>query len=379
MYIYDIAGTPRLEHILTASDRTILSIAWNPHDPNIIACAIAEEEHNVLVWDVAAEALTKRLGAIARPAKHIGWSAHHAGELVTCSLHGVLTRATTHSGQREEVAWSSAAEGRHSTSSTIARQPGAPGAPDARAQVRALRLSPRVACRYALAFDSGLLLVLTGGHVTLDVAHKGEPLVDVQWDPLSDAYLLVGCATGTLHMYDVESRQPLQTFDQERGLTSLAWMPGVPGDFVTASDKTGVLRVWNVSQRAPKDTLRAEAGPLHAISFVEPTCRALCRFKSGAVGLCDLARRSWTMFGRAAHTDTVFAAQFKPADPDVLATCSFDGSVRIWDTRLNRLLRDLSDDDVGVLYALSWSPHDEARLVTTSSRGQALILSLIHI
>ena len=26
--------------------------------------------------------------------------------------------------------------------------------------------------------------------------------------------------------------------------------------------------------------------------FVEPTQRALCRFKSGAVGLCDLQKRS---------------------------------------------------------------------------------------
>lgn len=75
MYVYDIAGTPKLEHILTASDRTILSLAWSPHDPNAIAMAIAEEEANVLVWDLAAEELAKRLSAIAKPAKHIAWCA----------------------------------------------------------------------------------------------------------------------------------------------------------------------------------------------------------------------------------------------------------------------------------------------------------------
>ena len=131
--------------------------------------------------------------------------------------------------------------------------------------------------------------------------------------------------------------------------------------------------MWNVSHRAPTDTIKAEAGPLQAISFIDPTPQALCRFKSGAVGLCDVSRRSWTMFGRAAHTDTVFAAAFKPADPNMLATCSFDGSVRIWDTRQSRLHRDLVGDDVGVLYAVCWAPHDETRLVTTSSRGQVHI------
>ena len=54
-------------------------------------------------------------------------------------------------------------------------------------------------------------------------------------DPLSDGYLLVACRSGTLHMYDVESKQPLQTFDQEKAVTSVAWVPGVPGDFITAS------------------------------------------------------------------------------------------------------------------------------------------------
>ena len=73
MYIYDITGTPRLERILTASDRTIYSISWSPHDPNVIAMAVAEEEHNVLVWDVASESVSKKMSAIAQPAKFISW------------------------------------------------------------------------------------------------------------------------------------------------------------------------------------------------------------------------------------------------------------------------------------------------------------------
>ena len=149
----------------------------------------------------------------------------------------------------------------------------------------------------------------------------------------------------------------------------IAWVPDVPGDFVTVSDKTGVIRVWYVSNRQPKDTLTAEAGPFQGISFVHGTQRALCRFKSGAVGLCDLSKRTWVMFGKAAHTDTVFNAAFQPADPNMLATCSFDGSVRIWDTKQARLFRDLVGEEVGVLYAISWPPPIQ-RLVTCSSKGE---------
>ena len=83
--MYDITGTPRLERILTASDCTILSIAWCPHDPNIIAMALAEDSHNIVLWDVAAEMVTKRLSAIAQPAKYLAWYATYP-LLVLCCL-----------------------------------------------------------------------------------------------------------------------------------------------------------------------------------------------------------------------------------------------------------------------------------------------------
>ena len=76
MYIYDISETPRLEKILTGSSRTINAIAWNPHDPNSIAMTVSEDENNVLIWDLAAEALAKRLSAIGPAAKHVAWCAH---------------------------------------------------------------------------------------------------------------------------------------------------------------------------------------------------------------------------------------------------------------------------------------------------------------
>ena len=76
MYIYDISETPRLEKILTGSSRTINAIAWNPHDPNSIAMTVSEDENNVLIWDLAAEALAKRLSALGPAAKHVAWCAH---------------------------------------------------------------------------------------------------------------------------------------------------------------------------------------------------------------------------------------------------------------------------------------------------------------
>ena len=80
--------------------------------------------------------------------------------------------------------------------------------------------------------------------------------------------------------------------------------PLVGTDFVTADDKAGVVRVWNVSQRSPKQMVQAQqGGGFHAVGFVASSERLLGVFKNGAVGLCELARRRWVMFGDASHTD----------------------------------------------------------------------------
>ena len=68
---------------------------------------------------------------------------------------------------------------------------------------------------------------------------------------------------------------------------------------------------------------------------------------------------------------------FKPSDPDVLATCSFDGSLRVWNTRTNKMMRDLSvNSSDRALFSLSWAPpyppHD-GKIVTASAAGRVLL------
>ena len=72
----------------------------------------------------------------------------------------MLTRNSPH--LREEVPWACSSDGaKGSPTSTSAKQA---TAKDGRPIVNAFRVSPRVPSRYALAFDSGVLLVLTDGH-----------------------------------------------------------------------------------------------------------------------------------------------------------------------------------------------------------------------
>jgi hypothetical protein len=75
-----------------------------------------------------------------------------------------------------EVPWASRTSAAHH-SSQVAAHPKHADLP----RVVCLRVSDRVALRYALAFDSGLLVVLTDGLLTMDTMHKGESVADAQW------------------------------------------------------------------------------------------------------------------------------------------------------------------------------------------------------
>lgn len=55
------------------------------------------------------------------------------------------------------------------------------------------------------------------------------------------------------------------------------------------------------------------------------------------------------------HVETIFDCKFKPDNPDLLATASFDGTIKVWD--INTLTAVYtSPGNEGVIYSISWAP-----------------------
>lgn len=60
-------------------------------------------------------------------------------------------------------------------------------------------------------------------------------------------------------------------------------------------------------------------------------------------------------FSLKGHTETIFDCEFKPDNPDLLATASFDGTIKVWD--INTLTAVYtSPGNEGVIYSISWAP-----------------------
>ena len=94
--------------------------------------------------------------------------------------------------------------------------------------------------------------------------------------------------------------------------------------------------------------------------------RVLLAFKSGAVCVYDLNRRRIDFQTEQGHSETIFDAEFCKANGDYLASCSYDGTVRIWDTKTMKLnsINDTSRQgpqaklSKRIIYSVSWHPTD---------------------
>ena len=55
------------------------------------------------------------------------------------------------------------------------------------------------------------------------------------------------------------------------------------------------------------------------------------------------------------HIETIFDCKFCPRDPYKLATASFDGTLKVWDTS-DLSCVESSPGNEGIIYTLCWSP-----------------------
>jgi WD40 repeat protein len=90
---------------------------------------------------------------------------------------------------------------------------------------------------------------------------------------------------------------------------------------------------------------RKRTGILALKSPVADPSRLVLSFEDGSVAVFSLLQRRIEFTTSAAHSETVFDCRYKPSSPDVLATASYDGTVKVWDTRTMTCTADLKGQE----------------------------------
>ncbi|XP_027624259.1 WD repeat-containing protein 17 isoform X3 [Tupaia chinensis] len=403
IYIYQLDhryNEFKLHAIMSEHKKTITAISWCPHNPDLFASG--STDNLVIIWNVAEQKVIAKLDSTKGMPASLSWCwnaddavafVSHRGPLFIWTISGPDSGVTVHKDAHSFLSdvcifrWHTQKKGKvvfgHIDGSLSVFQPGNKN------QKHVLRPE------------------------SLEGTDEEDPITALEWDPLSTDYLLVANLHYGIRLVDSESLYCITAFNFPSAAASvqcLAWVPSAPGMFITGDSQVGVLRVWNVSRTTPIDNFKLKKTGFHCLhvlnspprkkfsiqsparnhytsstseavpppaltqnqAFSLPPGHAVCCFLDGGVGLYDMGAKKWDFLRDLGHVETIFDCKFKPDDPNLLATASFDGTIKVWD--INTLTAVYtSPGNEGVIYSLSWAPGDLNCIAGATSRNGAFI------
>uniref|UniRef100_A0A8C6XLS3 WD repeat domain 17 n=1 Tax=Naja naja TaxID=35670 RepID=A0A8C6XLS3_NAJNA len=320
IYIYQLDhryNEFKLWAIMSEHKKTITAISWCPHNQDLFASASAE--NLVIIWNVVEQKIAAKLHNTKGIPASLSWCWNVADAVAFASHRGPLY-IWTFSGPESGV----------------------------------------MAHNEAHSFMSDICLF--------------------RWHPKKKGKVVFGHTDGSLSLFQPDSQ-------------------------------VGVLRVWNVSRTAPIDNFKLKKTGFHGLhvlnsppkkntffsqsptknhhtsstseavpspsltqnqAFSLPPGHAVCCFMDGGVGLYNMGAKKWEFLRDLGHVETIFDCKFKPDNPDLLATASFDGTIKVWDiTTLTAICT--SPGNEGVIYSLSWAPGDLNCIAGATSRNGGFI------
>jgi WD40 repeat protein len=200
---------------------------------------------------------------------------------------------------------------------------------------------------------------------TLQIKDRSFPVIDLQWDQLSSIYILIAYSS-FLSLWDTETCTEVHSFEKQGiGISSIAWMSWTAGNFVSTNNKTGILKVWNASQKQPLDSIKVGESGIATIYIASGSKRAICACLDGSIVVYHIEKRQIEYKTAASHTETIFDTCFSPHSCDVVATASYDQTVKLWSVSDLSLTKTLYGAD-SIIYSCDWSPKGDMIACSTA-------------
>jgi len=213
----------------------------------------------------------------------------------------------------------------------------------------------------------------------------GARITDFSWDPLSENYMMVAYEDGRLALFDTSAPSTnflIKAFEPDcRGLGAVSWLRSEPGNFLTGDLHNGVMRMWNVAQSEPSKRFKVRKAGIRYFKVISAAGagknekqqtssttegdnsatnddRLAISFVDGSVGIFNRKTREMEYITPPGHTETIFDCAFCEQDPNLFATSSYDGNVKIWNIKTQKCIENLLGEENTVIYSLAWHPNN---------------------
>ncbi|XP_076920079.1 WD40 repeat-containing protein HOS15-like [Bidens hawaiensis] len=191
--------------------------------------------------------------------------------------------------------------------------------------------------------------------------HKG-PIFSLKWNKKGD-YLLSGSVDKTAIVWDIKTGEWKQQFEFHAAPTlDVDWRNNV--SFATCSTDN-MIYVCKVGDNRPIKTFAGHRGEVNAIKW-DPTGTLLASCSDDSTAKIWSLRQDTYLHDLKEHTKEIYTIRWSPTGPGtnnpnqplVLASASFDSTIKIWDVETGRLLHNLVAHGDPV-YSVAFSPNGE--------------------
>ncbi|KAG2724286.1 hypothetical protein I3760_01G009600 [Carya illinoinensis] len=212
------------------------------------------------------------------------------------------------------------------------------------------------------SYDGQARIWTTSGELKSTLSkHKG-PIFSLKWNKKGD-YLLTGSCDKTAIVWDVKAEECKQQFDFHTGPTlDVDWRNNV--SFATSSTDN-MIYVCKIGEVLPIKTFVGHQGEVNCVKW-DPTGSLLASCSD------DITAKVWSMkqdkfvHDLKEHSKEIYTIRWSPTGPGtinpnqqlVLASASFDSTVKLWDVELGKLIHSLNGHRDPV-YSVAFSPNGE--------------------
>ncbi|KAH9105880.1 hypothetical protein LEN26_007759 [Aphanomyces euteiches] len=209
----------------------------------------------------------------------------------------------------------------------------------------------------------------TGELAPLRCFDTQDGVYDVAWSETHPNQLVSGCANGHLKLFDVTTQDafPIQSYTEHTAeIGGVNWNLVERQTFCSASwDQT--IKIWHPHRVQSLQTLHGHTGPVYnAVWSTRDTNMVASCSGDGSVRLWDLNAPQQAVVRIPAHAQEVLALDWNKYNPNLVVSGSVDASIKVWDIRNPSMeLRLLRGHNYAVR-RVKCSPHDEHVIGSTS-------------